>query len=88
MRPEHVRVAEAEGPGRFSLPLQVLEPLGNESLLYFSLGQEPLVVRAPGIVRTSIDQNVPLRFAAGHLHLFAPEGEGESLLPDRTEAVT
>jgi multiple sugar transport system ATP-binding protein len=80
IRPEHVRVAEPAGAESFTLPLQVLEPLGNESLLYFSLEEEPLVVRAAGIVRTRLDESVPLVFEAEHLHLFAPEGDGLSLL--------
>ena len=63
----------------FTAPLQVMEPLGNETLLYFGLGDTQLTVRGPGQVTARVDEEVGLVFQTEHIHLFAPES-GENLL--------
>ncbi len=76
IRPEHV--ALADGDGAFALPVQVREPLGNETLLYFEVDGTQLVVRVPGAATVAVDQEAPLRILPQHLHLFDP-GSGRSL---------
>ena len=62
--------------------LDVVEPMGNEIFLYFSLGGKDLVaridVRTPPLVNTDVD----LVFDTGSLHFFDKE-TGESLLYGR-----
>ncbi len=70
VRPEHVAVGE--GDGAFEAPLQVIEPLGNETLLYFQVAGSPITVRCQGGVDAKVDQALPLRLPADGLHLFDP----------------
>ena len=72
VRPEHLEVGPGEGA--FGATVQVIEPLGNETLLYFQVGGAPVTVRAPGGVDTAVDRTLELRLPAEHLHLFELEG--------------
>ena len=79
IRPEHVRVL-GDGAGRgASATVQVVESLGNETLLYFQLGGEAFTARSPGQLDAQVDQDLNLAFAAEHIHLFAPDGQGPAL---------
>ena len=76
VRPEHVDVGVEGG---LAVPVQVVEPLGNETLLYFEVGGEPVTVRAPGNVQAAVDEAVRLSPRAGHLHVF--DAAGAALSP-------
>jgi len=77
VRPEHLTVGGAAAS--FAAPVQVIEPLGNETLLYFTIGDEPFTVRGPGNVQAAVDQDLELSFAADRIHLFdAASGEALS----------
>ncbi len=78
IRPEHV-TAGADGGGSFSASVQVVEALGNETLLYFEVAGRSLVVRAAGGAAPAVGQDVALTLQAGHIHLFAADGEGRAL---------
>ncbi len=78
IRPEHIELTDAE-QAACRAQLQVIEPLGNETLLYLALADEQLVVRGPGQVAATIDQTLGLSLAAEHIHLFDP-GNGDNLL--------
>ena len=77
IRPEHMRL---EGGG-LRAGVEVLEPLGNETLLYFRSGESPLVVRAAGHVAAQVDQEVDLALDGAHIHLF-DAASGANLLAD------
>jgi multiple sugar transport system ATP-binding protein len=79
IRPEHVAVEVEPFANSFPLTVQVIEPLGNETLLYFGLAAEPFVVRAPGKIDLAVDGTAHLAVSAAHLHFFSPEN-GRSLL--------
>ena len=50
--------------------LQVVEPLGNESLLYITVADRLFVVRTPGQPPARADDAVNLAVAPEHLHFF------------------
>jgi len=80
IRPEHVDVVDDARGAAVRAPVQVLENLGNETLIYFQLGGRQFTVRGPGQLSARIDQEVPLAFRPGHIHLFEA-GELGAALP-------
>jgi multiple sugar transport system ATP-binding protein len=79
IRPEHVDVAPDAGKAAVSAPVQVLESLGNETLIYFQLGGAQFTVRGPGQLSAGIEQELPLVFQPGHIHLFEAGEQGAAL---------
>ncbi|MEN8008105.1 MAG: sn-glycerol-3-phosphate ABC transporter ATP-binding protein UgpC [Candidatus Krumholzibacteriota bacterium] len=79
IRPEHIDVVEDSGAAAVSAPVQVLESLGNETLLYFQLGGGQFTVRGPGQLAAGIDQELPLAFRPDHIHLFEAGEKGDAL---------
>ncbi len=78
VRPEHVALAAPGTPGSFEAPVQLLEPLGNETLVYCTVAGRLFVVRGPGALDAAVDRPVGLSLSARHLHLFDP-ADGRSL---------
>lgn len=76
VRPEHVRVAP-DGPWR--LPVQVVEPLGNETLLYLQAGGGQVTVRTPGTVAAAPDAEIGLDLDPEGVHVFAADANGAAL---------
>ena len=79
IRPEHVELSPAGTPGSFAATVQVIEPLGNETLLYFTVAGHLFVVRGPGVVDAAVDGPLGLALAGEHIQLFDPDG-GRNLL--------
>ena len=79
VRPEHLAVA-ADRQTAFPAAVQVVEALGNESLLYFELAGRPLVARAAGNVAPAIGATLDLALQPGHVHFFAGGAEGRALV--------
>ncbi len=79
IRPEHVDVVDDARSAALSAPVQVLESLGNETLIYFQLGDRPFTVRGPGQLTAGIDQDLPLAFRPDHIHLFEAGEKGDAL---------
>jgi multiple sugar transport system ATP-binding protein len=75
VRPEHLDLVAGGG---FAAPVQVIEPLGNETLLYTEIGGAAVTVRGPGRVDAVVGGAVNLLPRAGHLHLF-DAGSGVAL---------
>jgi len=78
VRPEHVTVGGAAATA--TARVQVIESLGNETLVYFQIGEAPFTVRGPGDLSAAIDQELGLSLRPDRIHLFA-SGSGENLLP-------
>ncbi len=78
IRPEHVRLREAGAADAFPAVVQLVEPLGNETLLYFTVAGRMFVVRSPGGVEAGVDRQVGLALAGERAHFFDPE-TGRSL---------
>ena len=75
IRPEHLTLAAA-GTARLAPTLDVLEPLGSDTLAVCMLGDTELTVRLDPNLRLRRGDTVPLDFAGENLHLFdATAGE-------------
>ncbi|QCI67007.1 ABC transporter ATP-binding protein [Phreatobacter stygius] len=73
MRPEDVEVAEGETPaGRLDVPAQVevVEPLGADTLVFTSVAGHPVAARVRPEVRPKPGENLKLRFNLDRMHLF------------------
>ena len=81
IRPEHVQVADGGNAAAFAATVQVVEPLGNETLLYFTVAGRQFVVRGPGGAVAAVDSEVPLALSAEHIHLFAADDGRNLLIP-------
>jgi multiple sugar transport system ATP-binding protein len=70
VRPENLRLNEL--PGDLSVPatVQLLEPLGAETLVTLACGAVEWVARAPAAFKSPAGTPVVLRVAPEHLHLF------------------
>lgn len=79
IRPEHVEVVDDSAAATVSAPVQVMESLGNETLIYFQLGGGQFTVRGRGQLAASIDQNLELAFRPDRIHLFEAGEKGDAL---------
>lgn len=83
IRPEHVDVVEDPRSAGVSAKVQVLECLGNETLIYFQLGGGQFTVRGHGQLAAGIDQDLELAFRPDHIHLFEAGDKGGALPSSR-----
>jgi multiple sugar transport system ATP-binding protein len=72
IRPEHVKLSEAEEEGSLPGVIKTVEPLGREELVHIDTELGSLLVLSSGkkVVR---DQTIRLSFDPEHIHLFDPE---------------
>jgi ABC-type sugar transport system ATPase subunit len=71
IRPEHVAPAS---DGEFSGQLALIEPLGAETVLYITLGEQSILSMVSGISGYRIGEHVRFNIAHDHLHFFGREG--------------
>jgi ABC-type sugar transport system ATPase subunit len=69
VRPEHVAVCGTD-QGVGNAPVQVVEPLGAETLVHLGAGAQGLIARLPGLVEVRAGDQVGFRLDQHHLHLF------------------
>ncbi len=69
IRPEHLRLAESGAPG-FSASVEVIEPLGAETMAYCRAGQEKVVVRLHPDTSLERGQEVRLMVDPDRVHFF------------------
>jgi multiple sugar transport system ATP-binding protein len=82
LRPEDLRWARggaAEGEVRLAARVEVVEPLGSETLVTVALGEQRLVARFPPRSGIAPGEQVELAFDPAHVHLFDP-ASGASVL--------
>jgi len=83
VRPEHLYVGGDEGSGTVSTTLgamaDLVEHLGNESHVTFSLSDATLVARLDARVKIRLGETVPLTVLVENLHLF-DRASGQRLL--------
>ncbi|HJS38034.1 MAG TPA: sn-glycerol-3-phosphate import ATP-binding protein UgpC [Burkholderiales bacterium] len=75
VRPEHFEICE-EAAALLKPDIDFIELLGSDSLVYGHLGADKTGARVAARLHTSIlakEGQLPLRFAAEHMHLFDPE---------------
>ena len=73
IRPEHFRINGAATLAE--LPVELVEPLGAQTLLEMRLGKELVTVSIDGAVAIKPGDRVPLSLAPEQLHLFDRESE-------------
>jgi len=69
IRPEDIIISDNKSESNFSLIPEVIEPLGNETLLYFRLNKNPIIVRANSSQNYSLEKPVNLKLKLEKLHL-------------------
>jgi multiple sugar transport system ATP-binding protein len=70
VRPEHVQLAPDPSPGWSPATVYVTEMMGNESLVFLTLGQEKLVARTQADYRPDMEATVWIRFDLRKIHFF------------------
>ena len=72
IRPEHIRLAAPDDPhANIGGTVQILERLGNSTIMYVDTGAGQIVVQDGGDTVTAAGQNVGVIFDPTHAHLFA-----------------
>ena len=79
MRPEHVQPA-AGGAGTFDATLEMIEALGNETLVNLRVGAHALVSRMPPRPLPPPGEALSLQIEPGRWHAF-DASTGERLVP-------
>jgi multiple sugar transport system ATP-binding protein len=69
-RPEHAEVVEPGTPGSLAAEVYVVEPLGNETLVTFRVGEHLVNLRLPASYRGTTGERVAIRPVAEDVHLF------------------
>jgi multiple sugar transport system ATP-binding protein len=73
LRPEHLTIAAA-GDGGIAGTVDILEPLGSETILHVSIGAaDPLVVRTNTRVTQRRGEAIALTVATDNIHVFAAD---------------
>jgi multiple sugar transport system ATP-binding protein len=82
-RPESATLTDpGASAAQLQLPVFAVEPLGNEMIVAFRVGDEFLNVRVPAGAPVTVGQNCGIQVAAGHLHFFnSQSGLRESHAP-------
>jgi len=70
IRPEDLLLAETTSTQAFSVRVDVIERMGNETIGYFDLDGQPLVARLAGDVALSPGTMTALTIRDAHWHLF------------------
>ncbi|GAA0238058.1 ABC transporter ATP-binding protein [Haladaptatus pallidirubidus] len=73
VRPESIQLAEPDTPDGITVTVTVVEPLGKERLLYFTLGDETYIASVDGRTLVSEGQEITVRFPESQLHVFDPD---------------
>ena len=82
LRPEDLgwaRGGAGEGQVALRAQVEVVEPLGSETLVTVAVGEQRLIARFPPRTGISPGENVDLAFDPAHVHLFDPDS-GASVL--------
>lgn len=74
IRPEHFSPAQ-DASVVLNAQVQVVEPLGADTLVHFNIGKDILTARMPPQVRPDVEAGIRLSIEAGKVHLFDIETE-------------
>jgi multiple sugar transport system ATP-binding protein len=76
LRPEHLFEYHADGrPGwhRIDLPVDVVEPMGMETMVHFFIGPDPVCARVDPATHAEPGKMLPLTADLNHMHLMEPD---------------
>ncbi len=71
VRPEDITISASPGPVRAKV--SVVEPLGDEMIVYVATDYHDLICKAPSHQKVTVDEVVGLTFDVAKAHLFDPE---------------
>ena len=74
IRPENVGLAQGQTDS-FTVRIEVVEPLGSDTLVFFPLGAAEVVARLPPSTPVAPGAELALCIDAAHMHLFDPVTE-------------
>lgn len=74
IRPEDIKIASKENHIYCCMP-EVIEPLGNETYVYFTIEGQQMVARFPSDKEVSLNENLYLDIDREKIHLFDSETE-------------
>jgi multiple sugar transport system ATP-binding protein len=74
-RPESAEMTEPGEAGSLDGEVYVVEPLGNETLIAVTIGDEQVNLRAPAGFEPAVGERCGVRPNPGRLHLFHPDTE-------------
>lgn len=76
LRPEHIRLGDADGPGLVGAEgqVEVVEPMGADTLLWTSIGGQPIAIRTDGESRHRVGETVRFVLDLPKASLFGPDG--------------
>jgi multiple sugar transport system ATP-binding protein len=76
MRPEHITETRAYGAGaEFTVPVDVVEPMGMETMVYFNIGGAEICARVSPESAMAPGERMPLMADMRHMHLIDPESD-------------
>jgi multiple sugar transport system ATP-binding protein len=76
LRPEHLfEYHEAGKPGwaRVDLPVDVVEPMGMETMVHFFIGHDPVCARIDPATHAAPEEMLPLTADMNQMHLMEPD---------------
>jgi multiple sugar transport system ATP-binding protein len=82
IRPEHTDISFDARPEAIHGSVYAVEPMGNETLIYVSVGSTHIVARADALVRAAVNTPCALEFRIDRLHLF--DGSSLERIPERS----
>jgi multiple sugar transport system ATP-binding protein len=76
LRPEHITECRPYGEGaEFSLPVEVVEPMGTETLIHLEVAGAPLCARCSPEVSAAPGAPMPFMAQMQHMHLIDPASD-------------
>ena len=78
VRPEHLRIEPANGPSNFNAVVELVEPMGSDSLVWIKMQNQSLSVRVESSQRHYPGEKVQVTFRVGLSSIFDAES-GERL---------
>jgi multiple sugar transport system ATP-binding protein len=75
LRPEAFALADAASDGAFTVTIRFVEPLGSDTLVFFSLGESEIIARLPPLPHLSEGASIDLAVDPAKMHLFDAESE-------------
>ncbi|MCC2688590.1 MAG: sn-glycerol 3-phosphate transport protein [Rhizobiaceae bacterium] len=75
LRPEAFALAGAAGETAFTVPIRFVEPLGSDTLVFFTLGESEIIARLPPLPHLKEGASIALNVDVAKMHLFDADSE-------------
>jgi len=74
IRPESFLINHNDGQTSFEIAVDVIEPLGNETFLYFTINNNQVIARVNSNININVDDKIKLCPDANKLYFFDEKG--------------